>query len=287
MENKITAKRGLVLFLVIASVAIFIGLVWVITSYLPRYLFRISGPSSTPSVFWDDENCTYPLTYWVAHPELYPAQMILGNQVIQADDIYEALSNSNPDTRAQVQAQLVSAFLNFTAGADQELLEETIFQAYSWLVMHPDGSPLSESDLEVGSRYSSALEAYNLGMAGVPLCADGSPYVSRETPKLSLTPTALLTIEASQTTTSTPSGTASPTYPIATPIYTYGVPSNTPFPTTQPPGGQVPTATRTQPPSPTKTSQVPTPTKTPVPNTPTFTPPPAPTNTLPPPPPPP
>ena len=284
MENEITAKRGLILFLVIATIAVFIGLVWLIATYLPRNLLGFSSPSITPSAPWVEKDCTYPVSYWVEHPELYPVRMVLGSKVYQANEIREALNNTNQDPRTQLQAQLVGAFLNISAGADQSLLETTIFQAYNWLMMHPDGSQVSESDLKTGSRYYSVLEAYNLGLAGVPPCEDGYSLAITQTPTPSVTSTFLLTSTSSQTFTSTPSETASPTYPLVTPIYTYVYPSQTPIPTTQPPGGPAPTVMPTLNPSPTKTYAVPTPTRTPIPSTPTFTPPPQPTSTFTPPP---
>jgi hypothetical protein len=62
-----------------------------------------------------------------------------------------------------------------------------------------------------------------------------------------------LTSTSSQTFTSTPSETASPTNPLVTPIYTYVYRSPTPIPTTQPPGGPAPTVTRTFAPQPSNT----------------------------------
>jgi hypothetical protein len=266
MENEITAKRGLILLLVIASVAIFIGLVWLIATYLPRNLFGFSSLSITPSAPRVEKDCTYSVAYWVEHPEQYPARMVLGNKVYQANDIREALNNTNQDPRILLQAQLVGAFLNISAGADQSLLETTIFQAYNWLMMHPDGSQVSESDLETGSRYYSVLEAYNLGLAGVPPCEGGYSLTLTQIPIPSTTPTLLLTSTSSQTFTSTPSETASPTFSLVTPIYTYVYRSPTPIPTTQPPGGPAPTRTSpppaatptfTQPPPPKATSTLP------------------------------
>ncbi|OGO65550.1 MAG: hypothetical protein A2029_09055 [Chloroflexi bacterium RBG_19FT_COMBO_47_9] len=266
MENEITAKRGLILLLVIASVAIFIGLVWLIATYLPRNLLGFSSLSIIPSAPRVEKDCTYPVAYWVEHPEQYPPRMVLGSKVYQANDIREALNNSNQDPRILLQAQLVGAFLNISAGADQSLLETTIFQAYNWLMMHPDGSQVSESDLETGSRYYSVLEAYNLGLAGVPPCEDGYSLTLTQIPIPSTTPTLLLTSTSSQTFTSTPSETASPTFSLVTPIYTSVYRSQTPIPTTQPPGGPAPTRTSpppaatptfTQPPPPTATYTLP------------------------------
>jgi hypothetical protein len=277
MENEIIKKRGLIFILVIGTITIFIGLVWLITKFIPIDKIGFSSPSLTPSAARVEMNCTYPISYWMEHPELYPIQIVIGSKVYLANDIREALTQSGQNPISQLQAQLVVAFLNISSGADQSLLEATIFQAYNWLVLHPDGNQLSGNDLEIGSRYYSMLEAYNLGLAGVPTCESGFLIAFTKTPTPSVTATFILTIPYSQTITATPSETTSPTYQQVTPIYTYGVSTQTPIATTQPPGGQVPTATRTLKPSPTKTAQPPA-------ATPTFTQPPQPsaTYTLPP-----
>ncbi len=284
MENEIVKKRGLIFVLVIGTITVFIGLVWLIIKFIPIDQLRFSSPSLTPSAARVEMNCTYPITYWMEHPELYPIQIVIGSKIYQANDIREALMQSGQNPIAQLQAQLVGVFLNISSGADQSLLESTIFQAYNWLVLHPDGSQVSGNDLELGSRFFSMLEAYNLGLAGVPACGSGFTFALTETPSPSVTPTLLLPLTPSQTLTATPSETASPTYPIVTPIYTYGVPTQTRIATTQPPGGQAPTATHKPNPSPTRTAEAPTPTRTPIPSTPTFTPPPQPTSTFTPPP---
>src|SRR4030042_5590043 len=143
MENEITKKRGLILILVIATIAIFVGLVWLIATYLPKNLLGLSSPSFT-STAWVEKNCTYPVSYWMEHPELYPPQIVLGSKLYQANDIREALTGADLDPIAQLQAQLVGAFLNISSGADQDLIEATIFQAYSWLVQHTAGSQASD-----------------------------------------------------------------------------------------------------------------------------------------------
>jgi hypothetical protein len=276
MENEINKKRGLIFILVIGTITVFIGLVWLITKYIPMDQLRFSSPSLTPSAVRVEMNCTYPITYWMEHPELYPIQVVIGSKIYQANDIREALMQSGQNPIAQLQAQLVGVFLNISSGADQRQLEATIFQAYHWLVLHPDGSQVSGNDLEIGARFFSLLEAYNLGLTGVPPCEGGFLFVYTETPTPSVTATIVVTLPYSQTITATASETASPTYPIVTPIYTYAVPTQTRIATTQPPGGQVPTETRKPNPTPTRTS--------PPAATPTFTqpPPPSATYTLPP-----
>jgi len=253
MENEITTKRGLILILVIASVAVFIGLVWLIATYLPLNFLGASSPSITPNTLKVLKNCTYPTSYWMEQPELYPPQILFGSKVYQANEIREVLTRGDQDPAAQLQAQLIGAFLNISSGADQAIIETTIFQAYSWLVQHPEGSEVSSSDIETGLRYFSMLEAYNLGLAGVAACPDG-PAHQTEITIPSETATLFLTIAPSQTPTLTLTGTPSPTGQLATSLYTLVFQSQTPIPTTQSPGGQQPTITRTTAPSPTKTS---------------------------------
>ena len=288
MDNEITTKRGMVLILVIATVGVFVGLVWLIATYLPRGLFGFPGPSFTTSGARIEKNCTYPISYWKEHPELYPPQIVLGGKVYQVDDIQAILSAEGQDPSTQIQAQLVGVFLNNLSGADQSLIETTIFQAYSWLVQHQDGNQVSESEREVGLRYFNVLEAYNLGLAGVSACQTAAAFTLTTTATASGIPTLSSTITPSQTLTPTPSETASPTGQQTTPMQTVVFPSQTPIPTTAPPGGPSATPNRTIAPTLTntaiKTTEAPTPTRTSPPAaTPTLPPTPNPPPTLPPP----
>jgi hypothetical protein len=296
MENEIRDKKGLILILVIASGVVFIGLVWIIATYFPwnRLGLLESGDiTNTPRV---EVNCIYPISYWMEHAELYPPKVILGSKIYEENDIRQALSSADQGLVEQLQAQLVGSFLNTSAGADQEIIEATIFQAYRWLVEHPAGSQVVDSDREAGSRYLSVLEAYNLGLAGVPLCEGIYVALVQHSSTTSAVPTIIITTSLSQTPTTTPSQTptttasesASPTVLFVTPVFTISVPTRTPAPTTQPPSGQAPTATQMAPPAPSNTPILPTPAPAPT-NTlpaPTFTLPPLPTATftLPPPP---
>jgi hypothetical protein len=276
MENEITAKRGLILILVIATVSVFIGLVWLISTYLPLNLLGNSSPSYTPITPLVAKNCTYPVSYWMEHPELYPPRMVLGSKVLRLNEIRKALTGADQNPTAKLQAQLVGAFLNISSGADQGLIETTIFQAYSWLVQHPDGSQVSESDLETISRYYSLLEAYNLGLAGVAPCLEGSTPAMTETSTPSVTPTLLLTFTPSQTLTLTPSETPTPIEVTVTATYIFILPTNTVIWNTQPPI-QLPSTTPIRPTEPPPPTNIPPPPDTPIP---TQSPP---TSTLPPP----
>ena len=289
MENEITSKRGLILILVIATVVVFIGLVWLIATYVTGNSLRGADPSVTPTIRKVFTNCTYPVSYWMEHSELYPSQILFGSKVYKANEIREVLTQSDQNPAAKLQAQLVGAFLNISSGADQTDIETTIFQAYSWLVQHPAGSETAAGDIEAGLRYFYLLEAYNLGLAGVVACPEGITQITPELTTASVTATFFFTTTPSQTPTLTQTETPSPTGQFATPIYTSIYLSPTATPTTQSPGGLQPTITRTSAPSltntPLKTTEAPSPTKTPtraVSATYTKTPQPSPTLTVPP-----
>ena len=276
MENEITTKRSLIVILVVATVAVFIGLVWLIATYVPWNLLGFPNPSITATVTQMEQNCTYPISYWKEHPELYPPQMVIGGIVYEAKDIREMLANETQNATQLIQAQLVGVFLNMLAGADQSSIETTVFEAYGWLVKHPIGSQVSDGDREAGVRLFMVLEAYNDGLSGVALCGG----IQIPTLVISSTPTetqtVLSTSPPSETTTPTPSETPTPTEQTATATSFFFVPTRTTKPTIEPPP-QVPTNTPIQP---TETKIPPPPTNTPLPPTPTL-PPPTPTLPLP------
>ena len=296
MQPEITAKRGLFFILVIATMVIFVGLVWVIAKNVPWDLLNSPASSPTTNNSRALVNCTYPLPYWKQHPELYPPQLVLGNETYLPNDIEGILSEGSQDASRRLQTQLVGVFLNISAGADQVIIEAVVFQSYGWLEQHPDGSQVSDNDLEVNTRLYRSLEAYNLGLAGVAACPGASSYAMTEVMTPLGTLSFLSTVTPTETSTPTPSETPTP----MTSAGTLVIASQTPRPTTEPPGGttdtpeeptEEPTFTATHQPSPTntavKTTAAPTPTFTqpPVPTA-TFTLPPIPTATYTPPPPP-
>src|SRR4030042_4033842 len=116
MENEITTKRGLVLVLIVATVIIFVGLVWLIATYFPWNMLGLQNPSVTPTAVHADTNCTHPISYWREHPELYPSQMVIGGQVYGSNDISTILSEDPQEITGLLQAQLLAAFLNYLAG---------------------------------------------------------------------------------------------------------------------------------------------------------------------------
>jgi len=271
MENEITTKRGLILILVVATVAVFIGLVWGISTLVPWNLLGFPSPSITATVALVEKSCTHPVSYWMEHPELYPPQMVIGGKVYEAKDLRGILADETQNLTQQIQAQLVGVFLNTLAGADQSSIEKTIFEAYGWLVQHPAGSKVLDGDVEAGARLFKVLEAYNDGLSGVALCAGLQVPTLVITSTPTETPTFLLTLTTSQTITPSVGETPTPVELTATPTYFFYIPTRTRIPTTEPPI-QIPTDTPVQPtnpPAPTNTS--------PPPETPTSAPPPIPT----------
>jgi hypothetical protein len=276
MENVVTERRGLVIILVIATVLIFVGLVWGIATYLPLNSLGLPSPSFTATPRVTGKNCTYSVSYWKIHPELYPPQLVIGGQVYNGKDIMAIVSDDTQDITVQLQVQLTSAYLNFLAGADQSSIETTIFEAYGWLVQHPVGSTLSDNERETGTRLFKLLETYNQGLTGVAPCEPGIAVTLAETSPVTETPTISVTMTASETLTPSPSETPTPIEFTAT--YRFIQPTSTTARTTEPPI-QIPSSTPVIP------TELPTATNTPpIPDTPTFTPPPPPTPTFTPPP---
>jgi hypothetical protein len=266
-------KRGLVILLVIAMVAIFIGLVWAIATYLPLNLAAAPSPTFTADVSRVAMNCTSPIAFWKQHTELYPAQVVIGGQVYNALNLNQVFSGQAEDVPAKLQAQLTAAYLNILSGADQSYIETTIFEAYTWLVQHPAGSQVTDSEQEEGTRLFNLLEAYNLGLTGVKLCESASLTLT-EAGTATETATVTTTVTPSQTNTTPASGTPTPIENTATATYEYIPPTRAATRTSEPPI-QYPTNTPIQPteaPAPTNTSAPPAPTNTSAPPAPTNTP---------------
>ena len=282
-----TEKRGLILLLVVATVAIFVGLVWAIATFLPLNSSTTPNPTSAPGVSQTSRNCAASLSYWKEHPEYYPTQMFIGNQPYTAADINAIFTVQSDDLSTQLKAQLTAAYLNILSGADQSYIEATIFEAYSWLVQHPTETQISDSDRNEGIKLFNLLEAYNQGLTGVPPCENSSSAPTAVyTSSITTTITATVIPNPSDTTaiSENPEPTSSATN---VPIYTFVVPSKTPFPTTPAPVHSTSTAIRTREPTATNTPKPPTPVSPtpipPTPITPTLPPTDIPTQTLPPP----
>ncbi len=258
------------MILVIATVVIFVGLVWAIATYLPLNLAAAPSPTSTVDTPRVAVNCASPIAFWKQHPELFPAQVVIGGQVYKAGELSKIFSGQNDDLPAKLQTQLTAAYLNILSGADQSYIESTIFEAYTWLVQHPAGSQLTDSEQIEGTRLFNLLEAYNLGLTGVKPC-EIAGLILTEAGTATETETVTISVTPSETLTSTPSETPTATEFPTELFYTVGPPTRTPSP--KPGATQLPQLTPTNTtsptasytPQPTATAEVPSATDTPVP----------------------
>jgi hypothetical protein len=282
MENGIAGKRGLLVILILATVVVFIGLVWAIANYLPFNSTASPRPSDTlvpPRLAMD---CVAPVAYWVGHPEYYPEQLVLAGTNYPAATIKEIFTSQASDLSSKIKAQLTAAYLNIQSGAGQSYIQATIFQAYGWLMSHPPGDELQQADQEEGMRLFNLLEAYNLGETGVAPCDVAYLTQQAETGTVTATSTVTFTSSPEPSETAPPSETPQPTETLSTSeaiptaTYEYIPPVRTATWTSAPPI-QNPTKTPLPPTNP----PVPTDTQRP-PNTPTSRPPPTATFTLPP-----
>jgi len=266
MEDNVRTKRGLFIALVLGTMLIFVGLVWLIARNVPWEMFNDPIPSYTAVALRLEKNCTNPVSYWMDHPELYPPVLVLGNEAYQAKEITEMLFDEGASLDSQLQAQLVGAFLNVLSGSDRVPIESTIFKAYDWLVQHPDGSEISPGEVEAGTRLSDALKSYNLGRSGVAPCQSGLLLETAENGTAAIMTSYPPTLTNGQTGTVLP--TSSPTLALQTitPLQTLTFPTRTPSPTTEEAEEPLPTNTFAVEPTntPKKTTAAPAPTNTPV-----------------------
>ena len=73
MKNDVSNKRSLIVVLIIVTVFIFIGLVWLIINLGPWNLPGKPGAGETVTLVAMERNCTYPADYWIDHPEDVPS----------------------------------------------------------------------------------------------------------------------------------------------------------------------------------------------------------------------
>ncbi len=276
MDNEIITRRRQIFIMIGASVVVFIGLVWLIAAIRPWDLLGVQIPTHT-AASQVAKDCTHTVSYWKSHPELFPPRVFIGGVTYQETELGALLSNDSQELAQQIKIQLVVAFLNNQAGADQSTIEASVFDAYGWLEQHPSGSPLTEDGLGQGRQLFDALEAYNLGLAGVAACEATRLPTKTASPAHSATPVLSLTPNP----TASPTASATPTLAGHTATDTYMAPSPTRSATRTPlPPVVQPTDTPQPPTAPPPPSNTPRP-----PDTPTSTPPPPPSPTLPPPPP--
>jgi hypothetical protein len=273
MIHETITKRRLAILLILAVVVIFAGFAWLALNNLPFDQMGRQTPTDTAAARAESD-CTQPLAYWRAHPELYPPQVFIGDVAYKERELEALLLNDSQEPAQQLKVQLVVAFLNSQAGADQSLIEPTLFEAYGWLVEHPAGSQVTEAGLAEGRQMILALEDFNLGLAGVPAC-EGIGAATRtstsgasQTPPFSPTPSPTVTATASGTltaieitATATPTATRSAAPPVVYPTDTEISPTRPPAPTDTPRPADTatsmpttaPTATFVLPPLPTDT----------------------------------
>jgi len=131
-------KLGIIIFEFLA-LAVISGLAWFLVTLAVR---NVRGtPTLTAVAEAINRNCTYSIAYWMNHPEKYPVQLVIGEQVYSVDEIRSVLASDSADITEQLRRQLIVTFLNYLAGADQNPVGATIIEAYSWLVTNPPGSP--------------------------------------------------------------------------------------------------------------------------------------------------
>ncbi len=274
MKSEPFTKRGLFIGIVVVTIAIFVALVWLIATRVPWGSLGLDSPTSTLSL-QVARNCTYPLPYWAAHPELFPAQVIIGGVPYGERELEALLGDDSQELAQELKSQLAVAFLNGLAGADQGALEATVFDAYGWLVRNPAGSAVTYEESQLGRQLLNNLLAYNLGLAGVESCASISGASLTATAAGQYTASGSQAITLTLTTTLTEAVTPTGAYPTGVSL----TPTRTPLITTQRAANASPTATSYSPPQPTNTSRPPEPTNTLPPPTATLPPPPTPTDT--------
>ena len=88
-----------------------------------------------------------------ATPRVLPGtRWSLGGRYTRRESSTRSFQVQSDDLPAKLQAQLTAAYLNILSGADQSYIETTIFEAYAWLVQHPAGSQVTDSEQEEGTR---------------------------------------------------------------------------------------------------------------------------------------
>jgi hypothetical protein len=210
-------------------------------------------------------NCTYTIFYWSYIAETLPYQIVVGREVFGRTEIGLLMVKETEDLREELLRQLIVTFLNYLSGADQTAIEAAISSSYKWLVSHPAGSELSESDQQEARELVSVLRSYNSGVIGPGSCRDD---LRKPPPTATFTPTPTSTITPTQptpTASSTPSPTPTRTRgPYVPPTATKEPEDNNP-PTSQPPPRPTDTPTvmipTTEPPPP-PTTEAPSPTPT-------------------------
>ncbi|RPH75265.1 hypothetical protein EHM76_02050, partial [bacterium] len=256
----------------VLSIVLSTGIVFIVGVFFMRNARGerfIADRVDAPILQDSSRNCTYTDYYWLQHPELWPAEMVINQQAISQQEGRELLeSPSSDELTVSVLRSLYLAYLNIYNGADMASIVDTVQDSETWLAGTPDDAMLTNFRQQMGVTLAANLEAFNQGMLGPGLCPDqpGTP-----TPTGTAAPTEAVTPsptasglqlffenlfggrEPPATATSVPSETSTSTSP---------PPAYNPPPPQQPTATQPPTPTNTQPPPPTNTQPPPSATST-------------------------
>lgn len=243
---------------------------------LSPQLTQIPVVNSQSSSAGEKQNCTYTALYWTYHPELWHAQVIIGDFNYTKEEATQVLSMNPQEASVILFIQLNAAFLNIVYGANPNDVDQIMVDASNWLLAHPMGSTPSQADLQTGLELANILEEYNTGAIGPGLCEDELlVQLPTQTPDLTLTSAYSTLMAEPPTATITP--TSTPTQVVATAWWT-STPTKEKKPDKPKPTNPPPTAEPTRPPPTQPPPTQPPPTQPPPPTSAPTDPPPEPTS---------
>jgi hypothetical protein len=110
--------------------------------------------------------------YWKNHPEAWPVSSItIGpNNTYTVDQAIGWLSSTGKDKSVTMFQSYVAAYLSIQIGNDGSCVNQTMSDAYDWLVSHPVGSKIGGGSAEwaIGQPIQSTLDAYDNGLLCAP-----------------------------------------------------------------------------------------------------------------------
>jgi hypothetical protein len=128
-------------------------------------------------------NCTYPMHYWQAHPESWPAEIVIGGIIYTKEDVFLAYLDEEPDIHTQLIQQMYTALLNILHGANPAAIQDTLVLANQWLEDNPVESNLSEFTRREGLYTAQIIGYFNNGEIGPGLClATANPVAFSQAP---------------------------------------------------------------------------------------------------------
>lgn len=159
----------------------------------------------------DKQNCTYTSLYWAYHPELWHAQVIIGDYNYTREDAVQVLSMNPQEVGVNLFIQLHAAFLNIVYGANPSEINQIMIDASNWLIANPLGSTPPQAEQLSGLELANLLEEFNTGVIGPGLCEDELLIeLPTQTPNLTLTSVFETLMAASPTPTITLTSTSTP-----------------------------------------------------------------------------